>query len=775
MSESSTEPRLPVEGPQPERLDRRLEVIGTSVSRVDGVEKVTGRAKYSGDIALPGMLHAKIVRCPHAHARIRHIDVSKAAALDGVHAILTKDNVADWRTYWYMVPQPAFAAEIGYAGQEVAAVAADDVQTATRATELIDIEYEILPAALSLGDALRPGAPIVPSLDIEQARLGNVQDPVFVFQRGDLAQGFREAEVVIERPYRLSSQFHVDIQTRCCIAHWDGDRLTVYESSQGVWNVKLQLAKSLDLPPEKVRVVVKYMGGGFGSKAGAQRYVHYASKLSMLTGRPVKLELTRREEFLSHPRRYGGSVTVKLGARRDGSLTGMSCAVDLDLGAGTLYRTQSHRDMVLNHASELYRCANVRTEIRGVYTNTPPTGPVRGVLNPVATFAIEAAMDDLAVAVGIDPIEIRMRNYSQYADEDRKIPYSSKRLDRCIEEVARAIGWSRRKTMTTANTGETRKRGIGMACYIIDRSGLPPFNAKAQVEIAPDGAVRLRAGVVEIGAGQLTMLAMVAAEELGISPSAIEVVWGDTDGSLYAPSSHASRITIEMGPATLQAAALARQTLFRAVAPHLGVRPEDLRSAGGRVYVKDCPSRSLAFAEACAFLPEAGVQTVGSRAPNPEQPVLRTFGAQAAEVELDVETGELRVLRIVSAHDIGRALNPKLVLSQQYGGVLMGLGYGLYEQPEIDRKSGLLLNADVHQYRVPTALETPEIEAINVEGDDPYYPYSAKPMGEAPLLAVMPAVRNALLHAAGMALDEIPMTIAAISDALGRAEPQHAG
>jgi CO/xanthine dehydrogenase Mo-binding subunit len=773
MSEITHEPGLLVEGPRPERLDRALHVVGTPVNRLDGVEKVTGRAKYSSDMSLPGMLYARIARCPHAHARIKRIDASKAESLPGVHAILTAENTRDWRTYWYMVPQPAFAEEIGCAGQEVAVVAAADVETAMRAVELLDIEYEVLPAVFSPEEASRPDAPLVPILDVEQERAGNAQSPPFVFERGDLARGFEDAEVVVEDTYRLPSQFHVDIQTRCCIADWDGDRLTVYDSSQGVWNVKLQLARSLGLPPEKVRVIVKYMGGGFGSKAGAQRYAHYAAKLAMLTGKPVKLELTRREEFLSHPRRYAATVGVKLGARRDGALTAIAFRVDLDLGVGTLYRSRSHREMILNHVSEMYRCANVRAEIRGVYTNTPPTGPTRGVLNPVATFTIEASMDHLAESLGTDPVTLRMRNYAQYADEERKVPYSSKHLDRCIEAVTGAIGWERRGELAELNKQRTKKRGLGMACYIIDRSGLPPFDARAEVLIGREGTVELRAGVVEIGAGQITVLPMIAAEELGVEAEAIRVVWGDTESTLYAPSSHASRITVEMGPAVLQAAALARQELFRRVAPALGVPEAELRSSAGRIYARGEPRRSVSFVEACALIPPEGVRTVGKRAPNPEEPVLRTFGAQAAEVEVDVESGELEVLRVVSAHDIGRALNPKLVESQQYGGVIMGLGYGLYEEPEIDRKTGALLNADVHQYRLPTALETPEIQVINVEGEDPYYPYSAKPVGEAPLLAVIPAVRNAVFHASRVAINELPISVARVLESVEGA--RHAG
>jgi xanthine dehydrogenase molybdenum-binding subunit len=763
--------RLLVEGEIPPSLERELRVIGTSVDRRDAREKVTGSAMYSSDMALPGMLHAKVLRSPHAHARITRIDVTAAAALPGVRAILTKDNARDWCTYWYMIPQPAFPEDIAYAGQEVAAVAADSIDIALRALELIEVDYEVLPAALTPREAMKPGAPVVPVLDYQQPREGNVQQPVYHVHRGDVAAGLAHADVVTEGTFRLPTQYHVDIQTRCTIADWDGKQLTVYESSQGVWNVKLQLAKSLGLAEDDVRVVVKYMGGGFGSKAGAQRVVHYAARLAMMTGRPVKLELTRPEEFVSHPRRYSAEVAMKVGARRDGTLTAIDCDVVLDLGSGSLYAGKYA--LTLHQIWELYRCPHVSVRITAVYTTTPPTGPQRGVLDPIAAFCMESSIDDLAAALGMDPLEVRRRNYASWYDEDKKIPYSSKRLDVCMEKVAEAIGWERRDALA-AQTG-ARRRGIGMASYCIERSGYAPFSAKADVIVRPDATVELRAGIVDIGAGQATILPMIAAEELGISTERIAMHYGDTEGTHYAPSSHASRITIEVGPATLQAASLVRRQLFELVAPRLGVTPDRLTAADDRICVRDDPSKGLGFAEACALIGHGELRATGSRAPNPAGVEFRVFGAHAVEVEVDTETGHVKIERFVSSHDIGQPINPKLVESQQFGAVVMGLGYALYEEPEIDRKTGVILNTDVHQYRTPTALETPRIETINVEGEDAYYPYSAKPVGEAPLTGVMPAIRNAVRHALGVGINELPITAARIVDARKRAGANVAG
>jgi len=769
--------RLLVEGDPPPPLERDLAVIGRSINRRDALEKVTGQAEYSSDIALPGMLHAKILRCPHAHARIRRLDTSRAAALPGVRAIIAADNTVGWHTYWYMIAQPAFPTEIAYAGQEVAAVAADSVDIALDALRLIEVDYEILPAALTPRDAMKPTAPLVPVLDVERPRDGNVQQPVYVRERGDLERGFADADVVSESRFDLPTQYHVDIQTRCCVAIWDGERLTIHEASQGVWNVKRELAKSLGLREEQVRVVVKHMGGGFGSKAGAQRVVHYAARLSMLAERPVRLELTRPEEFLSHPRRYAAEVAMRLGARRDGTLTAIDADIVLDIGSGSLYA--GRYALTLHQISELYQCANVRVRIQAVYTNTGPTGPQRGVLDPIATFSTESAMDDLADRLGLDPLALRAKNHAErfqgFDAATASLPYSSKRLDECLATVAETIGWAQRDETREAARHGSWRRGIGIAAYCLERGGYAPFSAKADVVARPDGTVELLAGIVEIGGGQTTILPMIVAEELGVPPERIRIHHGDTDGTHYAPSSHASRITSEVGPAVLQAAARVRQGLFELVAPRLEVSPHDLVAAGSRIHVRGAETRGVTFEEACALIQGDELRATGSRAPNPDDVIFRGFGAHGAEVEVDVETGEVRVLRIVCSHDIGRAINPKLVESQQLGGAVMGLGYGLYEEAELDRKTGVLLNPDVHQYRVPTSLETPTIETGNVEGEDAFYPYSAKPVGEAPLVGVMPAVRNALRHALGFGINQLPLTAARVLEAIASRRGTHAG
>ena len=768
MTEGS--PHLLVDGDVPPRLDRAFTVVGKEIDRIDGVEKATGEAKYAGDIRLPGMLYAKILRSPHAHAVVSRVDTRKAEALPGVKAVISKNNCPGWNTYWYTIQQPAFASELGYYGQEVAAVAAESIETAEQALNLIEVEYEVLPAVFDPENAMRPGAPIVPSLDqvdlsVSRAPHRSPVQNVFegaptVLERGDIANGFKEADAVVEGNFSTSFQFHATLETRCCVASWDGQILTVHDSSQGVWQVKDDLARSLKLPLEKVRIVTKYMGGGFGSKAGAQRFLHYASKLSMLTGRPVRLELTRPEEFLAHPHRQASKTWIKVGARSDGKICAIQERIVLNLGIGSTYGAQGEKGV--EHAFELYECPNARCEQYGVHTNTPLTGYMRSVKRVIGNFPLETVMDDRAEKHGMDPVALRLKNYTEFGEQDKRIRYSAKNLDRCIERVVTETEWEEKRARyaaENARAGSPVKKGIGIATYLYEGVGLAPYNAKATVEIGSDGKATVYAGLVDIGGGQATMATMLVAEELGMKPGDVRLHWGDTDHTDYSPGTHASRMTAEMGPALLQASYRARSQVFALASKRLQVPPDGLQSQLGEITSRSDPSKRTSFAEVCADLPEGGrIVGKGSRAPNPKDVAFKTFGAQVAEIEVDTETGSVKVVRMTAAHELGRALNPKLCHSQQRGAITMGLGFALYEGPAIDGKTGIFLNTDLHQYRTVSSLEVPEIVTFNIEADDPYFAYSAKGVGEAPLVPVAAAVRNAILFATGAKANATPMT-----------------
>lgn len=767
------ESKLLVKGTPPPPLDRELTVVGKSLNRSGALEKVTGQAKYAGDIKLPGMLYGKTLHCPHPRARIVKIDASRAEALPGVHAVLTKENTPKgWRTTWYRVSELALPEVITHEGVEVAAVAADDITIAQKALDLIDVEYEVLKPMLDAEQTLKnPPLPLI--ADEEYPGREMFDRKPYVIKRGDLEKGFGEADVIVEDVYTTQVSHHGTIQTRSCIADWDGRNLTVWDAVQGVWNAKLALADSLGLHPDNVRVIVKYLGGGFGSKAWSQRITYFAAKLSMVTGKPVRMERTRAEEFVNHSRRYDITMYLKMGAKKDGTLTAIQQRAVVNAGAAAA-KENYYQMQVIWHTSNLHACPNVYLEQIGVYTNKQITGPTRSPMNMQAIFALESHMDRMAVELGMDPYAFRMKNYATYqtvgydaardASEqvksfEARIPYSSKILDQCMKLAIDGIGWEKRKSLKQLPE-TTKKRGVGMASYLVMQGvGLIPYTAEATVVIRHDGAIDLCVGVVDIGGGQQTVLPMLAAEELGVEIGDVNVIIGDTEGTPYGPSCHASRCTPEMGPAIVQAAAQARQQLFELAGPLLGAKVEEIRSRNGRIYVKSNPSNALPFRTACAKIDvKAPIIGKGSRAPNPAEPMMATFGAQAVELEVDTQTGRVEILKVAAAQDFGRAINPKLCVSQVYGGIEFGVGYTLMEEGLYDPRTGKLLTSNLHQYRMPTALDYPPSDVYLTEVEDPYFAYSAKGAGENTNAPTPAAIRNALYDALGIWFNDLPIT-----------------
>ena len=766
------ESKLLVKGTIPPSLDRELTVIGKPLNRSDAAEKVTGQAKYSGDIKLPGMIYGKTLHCPYPRARIVKIDTSKAEALPGVMAVLTKENAKGWRTSWYEVLELAFPECITHEGTEVAAVAAVDITTARKAVELIDVEYEVLTPMMDAEETLKNQPPPLIADEEYPGREMFDRKP-FVIQRGDLEKGFEEADVIVEETYTTQVSHHGTIQTRACIASWDGHDLTVWDAIQGVWYSKLALAKSLGLKPENVRIMVKYLGGGFGSKAWSHRITYYAAKLSMITGRPVKMERTREEEFVNHSRRYDNKMYLKMGAKKDGTLTAILQRALANIGAAASEENYYCRQIIW-HTANLHTCPNVYLEQIGVYTNKQTTGPTRSPMNMQAIFALESHMDRMAAELGIDPLDFRMKNYATYQSVgtseahltgdgkrtfDAKIPYSSKILDQCMTLATDAIGWKNRKKSNVTDRGPV-KRGIGMASYLVLQGvGLFPYIAESRVAIKNDGTIHLFVGVVDIGGGQKTILGMIAAEELGVALDDVTVIIGDTQDTPYGPSCHASRCTPEMGPAVLQAAAEARQKLFEMAAPVFGVDGKALESKNGAIYVKSDPSRSIPFKSACrSVAQDKPIIGMGSRAPNPAEPMMATFGAQTVELDVDTETGQVTILKFVAAQDFGKPINPKLCISQVYGGIEFGVGFALTEEGLYDPKTGKLLTGNLYQYRMPTALDFPPVEVYLPECEDPFFAYSAKGAGENTNAPTPAAIRNALYDATGVWFNDLPIT-----------------
>lgn len=770
-----TERKLLVSGDVPPNPRRPLTIVGTALPRIDALDKVTGRAVYAGDVELTEKtLYMKLLRSPVAHARIRHIDSSKAEALPGVHAVIHRGKFPDWTMYFYLIPQQMFPEYVTWVGEEVAAVAAESIDVADEALQLIEIEYERKPHVLDVEDALRPGAPAVESLD--RVDPDNIRAPkappngnLFegrpeVLKRGNIAKGFAEAEVVYEGTYTVPFQYHAPMQTRVALAEWDGNKLTIHESCQGLWMVREDLMKSLGLKEEQIRLIVKYQGGGFGAKAGAQRYLHMVSRLAMLTGRPVRFEQSRSGEFLSHPHRWSSIMWLKTGTKRDGTLTAIEGKFFVNIGTGSTYGNT--KDQMILTPWKLYECPNVHLEQYGIYTNSQLTAYMRGVMPLMGNFAMEAHMDKVAYSLGVDPLEIRLKNYTIWGDQVRKIPYSSKNLDRCMKLVTDEIGWERRDAISKENEGKVVKRGIGFAATLDNANGFPPYKAFADVCVQRDGTVRMPIGTVDVGGGEATVLGMIAAEQLGVTMDRMKVEWGDSEGTKYSPSTHANRITAEMGPAVQKAAFEARKMVFELAARVLATTADRLESANNMIYIADNPGRSVSFEEVCANLPPEGATGTGSRIPNPSDWQFNVFAAKACEVEVDTETGHVRVLKVASAHDVGRTLNPKLIQSQHYGGVAMGLGFALTEEPFIDGKTGTMLNQDLHQYRLMTMPDCPEIVTFDVEAEDPFFAYSAKGLGNGTLIGIAPAVRAAVAHATGVWINDLPITPDKVLNAL---------
>jgi CO/xanthine dehydrogenase Mo-binding subunit len=770
------ESKLLVKRIHPPPLERELTIVGKSLNRRDGIEKVSGRARYAGDIHRPGMLYGKLLHSPYPRARVVKMDTTRAEALPGVKAVLTKENTKGWYTYWYEVPQIGCPDVVTYEGQELAAIAAEDMVTAQRALELIEVEYEVFPPMLDAPDLLMKSPPLC--VDGEEYPGREILDRKrHVIKRGDIERGFGEADVVIEETYTTPTQYHGTIQTRACLANWDGENLTVWDSTQGVWNSKLMLAKSLGIDPERVRVIVEYVGGGFGSKAWCHRNTFFAAKLSMVTGKPVKVERTRREEFLSHAHRPSGKIFFKMGVKKDGALTAIYETAIMDIGAAFSKHNYSTTGVIWQ-TSNLYACPNVHLEQIGVITNMQLTGPTRAPANMPSNFALESHIDRMAEALGIDPLDFRLKNFAPYGsthtkpelrEEERKFSFSSNQVGECTRLVTKSIGWERRRSFKNAPQGN-KKRGIGMAAFIAHQGGgSAPFSAHADVRITHEGKAYLSIGVVDIGGGQQTIFSMIAAEELGVNIDDIIVMSGDTKGTRYAPSCHSSRVTAEMGPPVLQAAAEAREKLFALAAPMLEVEAKDLQSGNGKIYFRSDPQRAISFQTVCRQIdPKEQIQGSGSREVNPNDPMFATFGAQAAEVEVDVETGEINIVKIAAAQDFGKAINPKFCISQIYGGVEFGMGYALTEEGIYDSKTGVMLNQNFHQYRMPMSQDIPAIEAILVEGKDPYFAYSARGGAEVTNTPTPTAIRNALHNAIGIWFNELPITPDKIIQALRR-------
>ncbi len=736
----------------PWKQDASLIHVGQPVQRVDGYERVSGRATYTCDVILPGMLYGKILRCPHPHARITRIDSSRAEALEGVFAVMTLENAPPIA---FEGDRRLFEEELRYQGEEVAAVVADDEYTAVDALALIDVEYEILPHVVDLEAALAPDAPQVqPGGNL----LLGTRD---IYQRGDLDAGFASADVIVEATYHTPTALHNSLETHGSVAQWINGKLTVWDSTQGVFNVRKSLAKALDLPFHRIRVIKQYMGGGFGSKLSMGKYTLLAALLSRSTARPVRFLLDRREENLCTGNRPSALIQCKVGAKKDGSLTALWSK---SLSAVGAYGGKAgacggpFRDM--------YLCANVHTEEGAVHTHTGPACAFRAPGYVEGTFALESLMDELAHELQMDPLQLRLHNYAD-SNQSRNLPYTSKTLRQAYELGAAAIGWNKRNRKAGDRSGRFRQ-GIGMASQTWGGGGTPPYYAI--VKLNPDLTADVLTGTQDLGTGTKTVVAQIAAEELGLRVEDIRVILGDTESGPFGESSGGSITMASVGPAVRLAAYDAKRQVLELAGFILDTPPERLDIRERVVASLDDPNKMLPLSEVAAKTGNYTIIGRGARGPNPRDATINTFGAQFAQVEVDMDTGQLRVLQIVGKHDVGRALNPLTLSSQFEGGVLQAIGFATMEARLVDTPTGMVLNANLEDYKLPTVLDTPQIDVTAVDLADPVCnSLGAKGAGEPPIIPSAAAIANAVYHATGLRIRTLPLTPQVILEAIALA------
>ncbi len=748
---------------------RAHRVIGRALRKVDAVAKVTGATKFADDLSLPRMLYAKLLRSPHPHARLVRLDPSGALALPGVQAILTG---RDLPTPFGILPvsqdEHALALDrVRFVGDPVAAVAAVSEDVAAAALDRIAVEYEPLPAITSAEEAVQRAAPRIH----DYGDGGNLHKLIHL-EFGDVEEGFREADLVVEDLLFYEGSTHLPMEQHAALADWSPDgRLTLWSSTQTPHYVHRALAKVLGLAPSRIRVIACPNGGGFGGKSDPFSHEIVVAKLAMVTGRPVKITLTREEVFYCHRGRHPTLMWVKTGVKRDGSITAMHFKSLLDGGGYGSYGVAStYYTGALQTVT--YQVPRYKFQGARAFTNKPPCGPKRGHATPQPRFALEVHLDKIAERLGMDPAELRLRHLvPPHTLTANYLRVGSMGLGRCIQQVVDGSGW--REKFRRLPYG----RGVGLACSsYLSGAGLPIYwnnmpHSGVQLKLDRGGGVTVFCGSTDIGQGSDSILAYITAEVLGVDPLDVRVVTADTDLTPVDLGSYSSRVTLMSGNAVLQAAERARELLRGPAAQRLGVLPQQLVFADGRVFDAADPGRGLSFAEAVELAEAAGgtVGTVGSYTPPAAAGRYRGAGvgpspaysytAAVAEVEVDPETGVVTVPRLWIAHDVGQCINRAAVVGQIEGSVYMGLGEALMEEMAYRANRNVVHKApSMLEYKSPTTLEMCDVITYLIEDPDPNGPFGAKEVGQGPLLPVPPAIANAVYDAVGVRVDELPIT-----------------
>ena len=742
-------------------------LIGQPVPKLDAPTKVTGDARYLQDIELPRMLHGKILRTDRVHARILSIDTTAARALPGVHAVITAADTPGVPLGHGRDNPPLKGDRVRCTRDEVAAVAAESEEIAADALRLIRVEYEDLPAVFSPADALKDGAPV-----IHEAHPNNIPF-TFDYDHGDITEGEREADVVLEDSFKLHFVTHCCMGVSGIIASFDSQgKLTVYSQTQMPYLYKRDIARVIGVPPEKIHVIQPVIGGAFGSKLDIYPFEPICIFLARATDRPVRIVFSREEEFLASPTRQPVELTLRSGARRDGTLTFRDVRTLHDNGGYTSWGATTPFVMMQTFSS-LYRVAHCRYQTTVVYTNNPYSGAFRGYGNLQATFAVDSHMDKLAAAVGMDPLAFRLHNAQEPGETTPQgMVFQTCGLRECLQVATDKSDFTRKHNDFAGDQMGPVKRGIGMASLLHVGGGAKIYHTDGCgtiLKVDDYAKVTVMTGSSEIGQGSETVIAQLVAEELGLAVSQVEVINNDSETGPWDVGVHASRTTFVAGNSAQRAARKARQKLLQAAGTKLKANPEDLDLRGGHVVDTESGEALLELGKLIRALHFREKNEIVVTSEYYEPPSVMqdkafkgnvsasyAFGTHVAEVEVDTETGIVRVIKVTAVHDVGRVINRLGIEGQVEGGVVMGIGYATRELLIVD--AGRVMNPSFRDYKLLTAPEIPEIDSVYLETMDPEGPAGAKGIGEAPAICISPAIVNAVSNATGVRFYELPLT-----------------
>jgi 4-hydroxybenzoyl-CoA reductase alpha subunit len=756
-----------------ESLMKRLDVVGKREPMLDAWEKAMGRARFTDDLSLPGMLYGKILRSPLAHAKVLHVDLTEALRVPGIKDAISGRDIP--KKKYGIVPMAkdeyALAIEkVRYIGDEVAAVVATSLEAAEEAISTIRVDYEELPSVFDPLEAMKPGAPV-----IHEEVPNNVSASIRK-EFGNVEKAFRDSDVFFEDSFNTQPINHCPLEPHAALATAEpSGKVTLWSSTQIPFFLRRNLATVLDIPESKVRVIKPRVGGGFGQKIDLFAKDFCAAFFAMRSGKPVKFLYEREEVFTSTRQRHPMHIQLKTGMKKDGTILAQQFRVVADGGA-----YNSTAPLMITLACYFimlpYRLENLLFEGYHVYTNKPVGGAMRGHGIPQVRFAVETQLDKISEEMGLDPLDLRLKNaYHVGEPHPGKLIVQSCGFSDTLEKVAEEMNWREKRGKLPFG------RGVGLACasFPSGANNMSHISSGAIVKIERDGSVTLLTGAADIGQGAETVISQIAAEELGVALEDIRITAADTELTPLDPGTFGSGVTLRAGNAAKMAARAAREKLFEAVAEKMEAKAEDLEAANRRIFIKGNPGMGMSFQDAIKvyqyFDRPMPIVGRGSYQPPAKEPTTLlkedgnispaySFMTQGAEVEVDIQTGKVKVLKVVASHDCGRAINPMLVEGQLEGSVAGGMGQALYE--DVITEKGQVINPSFLDYGIPTSMEVPAITSIEVETDDPEGPFGAKESGEGTQLAPAPAIVNAIYDAIGVRFNSLPVTPEKVLEAL---------